>query len=153
MAFPLVALPAAFGFAKEIIDRIWPKQASEDEKLAAAKDLADSISKRDDQVVQASKDIIVAEMQQGDAFTKRARPMLVYAGLAFIFLVHVFIPLMVWTALVTGKTLPEGAPTLSLPSEFWYAWTSVVGLWTLGRSAERRGMTNKLIEAITGNKT
>ena len=38
------------------------------------------------QEINASKEVIVAELQQSDNFTKRARPTVIYAGLLFILL-------------------------------------------------------------------
>ena len=101
-------------------------------KLEAEVALAVAVGTRDLAYVQAGKEIIVAEMQQGDPYTKRAKPTLVYVGLFFIFLVHVALPMWVFYA---GKPIPE----LSLPEEFWYAWASVVGIWSLGRTFERAG--------------
>ena len=153
MALPLLALlGTAGGFAKDLMDRFWPPKATEEEKLKAVTGITAAIEQREQGIIQAQKEIMVAEMNQGDAYTKRARPTLVYAGLCFIFLVHVFIPLITWIAVISGKIIPTDAPALTLPHEFWYAWTGVVGIWSLGRSAERRGANNRLIEAITGTK-
>lgn len=140
----LTGLGSAFEFAKGVMDRFWPPQASESDKMRAVQELARSMEERENQVIEAQKEIIVAEMSQGDQMTKRARPTIVYAGLAFIFLVHVFLPIYSFYA---GRPAPE----LGLPSEFWWAWTSVVGIWAIGRSAEKRGAANKVIEAITGH--
>ncbi len=86
---------------------------------------------------------MVAELGQGDAYTKRARPTIVYAGLAFIFLVHVCLPMAGWVAVVAaGSPLPQ-TPPLSLPSEFWWAWTGVCGLYAVGRTMEKRGASLK----------
>ena len=92
----------------------------------------------------AKKDIIVAEMQQGDLYTKRARPTLVYAGLGIVFVNHMILP---WIAHFAGSVIP----TIDMPTEFWIAWGGVTGSWVIGRSAEKRGMQNKLVSAITGN--
>ncbi|MBW2093008.1 MAG: hypothetical protein JRI34_12910, partial [Deltaproteobacteria bacterium] len=46
------------------------------------------------------------------------------------------------------KTLMD----LSLPSEFWLAWGSVVSIWQIGRTFEKRGAMNKVVSLITGNK-
>jgi hypothetical protein len=94
---------------------------------------------------EVSQNIIVAEMQQGDKFTKRARPMVVYSGLLFIFLVHVAFPIY---AFFTGDPVPE----ISLPHEFWWAWTGVVAVWMTGRSMEKFGLENKATKLITGGK-
>ena len=94
-------------------------------------------------IVDAQKSVIVAEMGQGDNYTKRARPTLVYAGLGFIFLNHVFCPMF---AFFTGRAIPN----MNLPGEFWTAWSAVVGIWSIGRTFERRGNTTKTVKAITG---
>lgn len=91
----------------------------------------------------ARRDIIVAEMAQGDAYTKRARPTVVYAGIVIFAL----------DAAVRAIQMSLGVgdvPTTYVPSEFALAWGSVVGLWVLGRSAEKRGAGNAIISAITG---
>jgi len=136
-------IEGASTFARRIVDAIWPPQADPNKKLEAEVALAAAVETGDLAYVQAGKEIIVAEMQQGDPYTKKARPTLVYAGLFFIFLVHVALPM--W-AFYAGKPIPE----LSLPEEFWYAWASVVGIWSLGRTFERDGSESKLISKITG---
>jgi hypothetical protein len=95
-------------------------------------------------MVDAQRDIIVAEMQQGDAFTKRARPALVYAGLLFIALNHVVLP---YISYFTGK----GVPPIELPSDFWWAWTGCVGVWMVGRTMEKRGSLSSTVKMITGS--
>ena len=44
----------------------------------------------------ARQEIIKAEMAQGDLYTKRARPTIVYAGMLFIFLVYVLVPVIAY---------------------------------------------------------
>lgn len=131
--------------AKGIIDKFLPDKMSDAEKAQAQIQLQEMLQKRENLLIDAQKSIIVSEMQQGDAFTKRARPSLVYAGLLFIFLVHVAFPIL---AYLSKETLPA----LSLPEEFWWAWSGVCGVWVLGRSAEKRGTTGRLASLITGNK-
>lgn len=82
-------------------------------------------------------DVIKAEMASGSNYTKNARPTLVYWGMV----------------LITLSIIPQifGKPSIVLPEEFWYAWTGVVGLWIVGRSAERAGSHGKLTKTITGS--
>lgn len=87
----------------------------------------------------AKERVLVAELQQGDSYTKRARPTVVYAGLVFIFVNYTIAPLL-------------GLGALELPAEFWVAWGGIVATWSIGRSAEKRGTRNKLISTITGSK-
>lgn len=128
-------------------DRLKFEQAIADNEHELKKlefDLEKKAMEATQSVVDAQKSIIVAEMAQGDIYTKRARPTLVYAGLGFIFLNNVFTPM---TAFFSGRAIPE----LSLPSEFWAAWAGVVGIWSLGRTFERRGAQNKVVQTLTGN--
>lgn len=76
----------------------------------------------------AVRGIIEAEMQQGDAFTKRARPMVVYVGLA-LFVVEY---LAGWLCTANGWPVPP-----KINEEFIFAWAGVVGVWSLGRSYEK----------------
>jgi len=92
--------------------------------------------------LQAKERILVAELNQSDNYTKRARPTVVYAGLAFIAFNYVIAPLF----------LPD-QQALALPIEFWGAWGGIVATWSVGRSFEKRGTQNKLTNAITGNGT
>lgn len=92
----------------------------------------------------AKRAVIVAEMQSGDAYTKRARPTVVYGGLLAIFINHVVAP---WLAVLSGAEPPQ----INLPDQFWWAWGGVVSVWFIGRSAERRGIQHELIKQITGN--
>lgn len=93
----------------------------------------------------AKERILVAELQQGDNYTKRARPTVVYAGLVFIFLNYVLIPLL--STLLATETI-----TLSLPHEFWLAWGGICATWVVGRSAEKRGSRHPIVTAITGSQ-
>jgi len=93
--------------------------------------------------IKAKQAIIVAEMQSGDVFTKRARPMMAYAGMALIVLNYGILP---WVARFSGVP----ATPVPLPVEFWGAWGTVVSVWQVGRSLERRGAQNKVVKAITG---
>jgi len=141
----LTGLGSVFDFAKGIMDKIWPPAADPNKKLEAQILLQTMLETRENNLIEASKSVIVSEMQQGDTFTKRARPCVVYAGLGFIFLNHVFIPVF---AFFTNKP----TPTVTLPAEFWWAWTGVVSVWMIGRSYEKAGVVNTIVSTITGNK-
>src|SRR5210317_1581477 len=41
-------------------------------------------------------DIIKSEMAQGDNYTKRARPTIIYGGLVFVFIVYVLLPVIAY---------------------------------------------------------
>ena len=96
-------------------------------------------------IVEAQKAIIVAEMNQGDNYTKRARPTIVYAGLCFVFLINVVLP---YVSYFTKSVVPP----IELPADFWYVWGGVCGIWIVGRSYERTAGTSKgVVGLITGN--
>lgn len=86
----------------------------------------------------AKERILVAELQQGDKFTKRARPAVVYFGMFFFFFNYSLVPLF-------------GMPQLLIPEPFMWGWSGIVGTWSVGRSAERIGKRNRVIDAITGS--
>jgi len=132
--------------AKSIIERIFPPKMTDEEKATAQIELQRMLQERETTLIEAQKSIIVSEMSQGDAFTKRARPMIVYCGLLFIFLVHVIFPIVTY---VTKESLPA----LNLPTEFWWAWTGVCRVWMIGRSMEKNGASNKIVNMITGGKS
>ncbi len=89
--------------------------------------------------------IIQSEMAQGDNYTKRARPTLVYFGMGMIFVNYLLVPILQTFA---GA---EKIEPFELPTEFWAAWGGTVAIWSVGRSAEKRGAANKLTSKITGN--
>ena len=157
----LTGLGSAFSFAQGMMDRFFPKKATEEEKLAAVTGLAEMVEDRDTKTVEGQRDIIVAEMMQGDNYTKRARPTLVYVGLAAMVVNNVILPfvidmIMIFYAL--NHFTPEQLKKLSdvgnydMPGEFWVAWGGAVSIWSIGRSVERRGIVGKMLSMVTGNK-
>ena len=109
------------------------------------------VQKRDSEIEQtiraeldAKTKIIEAELNQGDNFTKRARPTTVYFGLVVIFYNYCVIPTI---QMIKGISLSP----FELPTEFWVAWGGIVATWSVGRSAEKRGTRNKVTSLITGN--
>lgn len=141
----LTGLGSIADFADTVVKRFFPAKMTDGERAQAQIQLQEMLQSRENAMVEAQKSIMVAEMAQQDAFTKRARPTLVYAGLFFIFLVHVFFPI---AAFFLGKPMPG----LALPEDFWWVWGGVCGVWILGRSAEKRGNNGSLVSMITGSK-
>ena len=88
--------------------------------------------------MEAQQAVLVAELSQGDAYTKRARPTLVYAGLLAILWNYCVVPVVF------------GAEPIALPVEFYAAWGGVTATWSIGRSRERIGKTDKITKAIIG---
>jgi hypothetical protein len=122
------------------------------DRMAMQTELEEILQRRDSEVEQtirtelaAKERVLVAELQQGDTFTKRARPSVVYFGLAAITVDLVFRIGMV----LRGVPVSE-MPSTFIPTEFWYAWGGIVSTWVIGRSAEKRGARNKVTDFITG---
>jgi len=153
MAFDLSTMGSVADLVQGFMDRLWPKSASETERMGVAMQLQQLLENRESSILDAQKAIITAEMSQGDSYTKRARPTIVYFGLVAIGLVHVVLPVLAWLVLsISGKPLTN-MPTIALPAEFWATWGGVCGVWILGRSAEKSGVTSKVVNMITGSKT
>ena len=112
------------------IERIAQEQASEIEETVRAE-------------VGAKERILVAELTQGDNFTKRARPTVVYAGLAFLLVNNIIMP---WTTYLSGYEVP----TIDLPDTFWVGWSGIVATWSVGRTLEKRGVKSKIVDVVTG---
>ncbi|KKL16102.1 hypothetical protein LCGC14_2498930 [marine sediment metagenome] len=96
--------------------------------------------------------IIEAEMGQGDTYTKRARPSVVYSGLLMFFLEF---GIRAWLVM-SGQPMPEGT---IMPGALIAGWTTVTGVWAVGRSAEKIAKTRNggngssmspLLKAIVG---
>jgi len=144
MGLDLSGFGAVADLASGILDRFFPPKMDEGEKARVQLELQKMLQTRETALLDAQKSIIVSEMNQGDNFTKRARPMIVYVGLLFIFLVHVLLPSL---AFFSARELPS----LGLPDQFWWAWGGVCSIWVVGRSYEKNGAVNKVVSAITGN--
>lgn len=94
--------------------------------------------------VNRKADIMIAELGQGDTFTRRARPMVVYSGLVAAFVQAI----LAFAAAFTDATLPASL----FPVEFWVAWGGVTTVYVIGRSAEKRGPANTVLLAAMGKR-
>jgi len=165
MGIDLTGISGVTDLAGGIMDRFWPKKMDEGEKASAKLGMISMIKGFQAKSDEAKKSVMVAELNQGDVYTKRARPTIVYGGLAIIFINHVIFPMFAWcvgvaTVLFAGTITPELTnalvlPSFSLPAAFWASWTGVTGVYSIGRSMEKRGVTGmggKIASMITGNK-
>jgi cytochrome c-type biogenesis protein CcmH/NrfG len=123
---------------------------TDQDRMRLQNELEGLLQKRDSEVEQtiraeldAKERVLVAELSQGDAYTKRARPTVVYFGLLVVFFNYCLVPAI---QTFTGQ---EVSPW-DLPAEFWLAWGGIVSTWVIGRSAEKRGTRNKVTGFITG---
>ena len=131
-----------------IIDKF---KLSSEEKQKFTLEMESLLQKRDSEIEQtiraelgAKERVLVAELAQGDNYTKRARPTVVYAGLAFIFYNYCVVSTI---QSLTGAAVVAFA----LPTEFWAGWAGIVATWSIGRSAEKRGVRGRAVSLITGN--
>lgn len=154
MGFDLTGIGSVADLARDLVGRFFPAKMTEEQRMQAQAGIEAAISAREQVVMAARRDVTVAELHQDDNYTKRARPTVVYAGLAFIGLVHVILPCLV-SAVQAFKGVTMEPPELSLPSEFWVTWGGVCSAWIIGRSVEKRGVTGKLGQLagmITGGR-
>lgn len=151
MGLDFTGLGSVANLAKGLIDRFFPPSMSDTEKAAAQIQIEQMLEQRETALIDMQRSIITAEMAQGDNFTKRARPTIVYFGLAAIGLVHVLLPVLAWLVLtIMGK--PIALPQIQLPEQFWFTWGGVCSIWVIGRSAEKRGQSGQMLSLITGSK-
>jgi len=95
------------------------------------------------QEMQSKERVIVADLQQGDSYTKRARPTVVYAGLVILVINHIILP---WVAHFMGQEIPS----IDVPQMFWAGWSGIVMTWSIGRDRTRQGLQSKMTEYIVG---
>lgn len=145
MGFDLTGLGSVADLAGTLVKRFFPEKMSEAEKATAQLQMQGMLQSWENNLLGAQKEVLVAELQQGDVWTKRARPSVIYLGLMFIFIVHVAFPIL---AFYTRETVPN----LSLPEEFWWAWCGICSTWVIGRSFEKGGAKSRAISVITGGK-
>lgn len=149
---------AIAGLAEKIVDRVIPDKLDGPERATAILEIQKMIQDHDTAVTDAQRDVIVAELNQGDKFTKRARPMIVYIGLFAIVFNYILLPfinrIVEWYQLLHGSNLEAfgNITPIIMPPEFWYAWTGVCSVYAVGRSMEKRGAHNAIVGYITGNK-
>ena len=130
----------------KVLDGLPLMAAGKAEKQQAILEIEKVVAKRDADVestlrteLEAKERVLVAELMQGDLFTKRARPAVVYGGLIMICFNYSIAPAV-------------GVPRIDLPTEFWAGWSGIVATWSIGRSVEKSGRQNKATQAITGSK-
>ncbi|GAG93880.1 unnamed protein product, partial [marine sediment metagenome] len=152
----LSVIESVGGIAGRIIDRVLPEKMKDAERADAILKISQMIDERDNTLINAQRDIIVAELEQGDKFTKRARPTIVYTGLAVMIFNYALIPFISrcveWYVIAQGGdiTIFASLTMINMPDAFWYSWSGVVGVYAVGRTAEKRGARGKLISWITG---
>lgn len=73
--------------------------------------------------------IITAEVQQDDKYTKRARPTVIYVGILLIIWAYAVIPVL--------NNQFDWEIAHEIPNFFWQAWAAIVSVYAGGRSLEK----------------
>lgn len=126
------------------------------EKLVTDRFMAAEESARSS--INARMQVIVAEINQGDLYTKRTRPMIARWGLYTIMYNYAGVPTLTSAAKFLGGLLDNAAliameaQPFSLPTEFWYAWGGIVGTYAIGRSFEKGGVMQNIAKHMTGGE-
>jgi len=82
-------------------------------------------------------------MELDDKFTRRARPTVVYGGIALAPLNYTVLPMV-------GNLLGVDFTGFDIPPEFWYSWATISGIYAGGRSLEKKGHQSSLLEKVMG---
>lgn len=99
----------------------------------------------------AKKSILMAELNQDDRFTKRARPTVVYVGLIFILLELLGLRHIIMNYMNIEADIIANSDQIF--KMFLGVWGSVLGVYSIGRSVEKRGTRNAWSSLITGSKS
>jgi hypothetical protein len=140
------------GLADSIADVADKFIETPDEKRAFKLAVEQEISRRVQQgeetaraEINARAQVITAELQQDDLYTKRARPTLIYFGMLMIALNYFVVPLI---QMISGLEISP----FEIPFEFWVAWGGAVSVYTIGRSMEKKGSSSAFSQVVTGNR-
>lgn len=146
------AVTSPMGFVKEAVGLLGNVFGSKEEQNKFETNMLTLVQRRDSEIEEtlrqemaAKERVLVAELNQGDNYTKRARPTVVYAGLGIVFLNHIVLP---WIAAFAQIEVPQ----IEVPPIFWTGWSGIVITWSIGRSAEKMGSKKSVVAAITGNQ-
>lgn len=99
----------------------------------------------------ARKSIMLAELHQGDRYTKRARPTILYAGLVMVAIELFGIRPFILNHMRATETIVTGSEQIF--QTFLWVWAGVAGVYTIGRSAEKFGKTRSWLNAMSDSET
>jgi hypothetical protein len=130
------------------------QQQNEREFIATMETLTQQREKEIEETIrkelEVKQNILMAELNQDDKFTKRARPTVVYVGLAFILLELLGLRHIIMHHIGIDKEMVENSDQVL--KMFLGVWGGVLGVYSIGRSVEKRGTRNSWTSLITGNK-
>lgn len=99
--------------------------------------------------LEVKRGILISELNQGDTYTKRARPTVIYAGLVFILMEMLGLRHLLLQVMKLGPDVIKSSNEIF--RFFLASWAGVVGVYTIGRSYEKHGASTPLSRGITGN--
>ena len=136
---------------------------TKDEKAEFMLEMERLLQQRDSEIeatiqkeLETAATVITAELQQGDNYTKRARPTIIYTGLAMYVLNSIIFPkLAILTAFISNEVnrqiVIDALQPVAIPPEFAVAWGGIVAIYSGGRTLEKRGARGAAVQAMTGN--
>lgn len=120
------AITTILGLVMPLIKQVVPDTAKQAEIQA---ELQKQLINNQGLLVNAMKEVMVADASQDDKYTKRARPTLVYWALSFVTLICLATPFGYADAMV--NTL------LKIPGDLWTLMTVGVGAFGISRGVEK----------------
>lgn len=119
-------IPTILSFLGPVLNRIIPDPAKQAEiQLELTKALVD----KDTGILVAMKDVMVADSQQEDKYTKRARPTVVYWSMSMITLIGILG--------VFGKAETIINSLAAVPSDLYTLMTVGIGAFSVSRGLEK----------------
>ena len=92
--------------------------------------------------LETQKSVMVEELRQTDVYTKRTRPLLLRRGF------YLCAADMVATKIMMAFSIPT---TFSEPEKLMFQlWGGLLGVYIIGRTAEKSGVGGKVVDLITG---
>ncbi len=124
MGLDVAGIGSIADLIKTGVDKFWPDKASEAEKMAITASLTNAVEERETKVIEAKKDVIIAEAQGGSWLQRNWRPITM---LVFVYIIaHNFI----FAQLLS-------LPILDIPPDMWSLLKLGIGGYIMGRSAEK----------------
>ncbi len=108
----------------------------QEEKMQFKQNIQNIILERQKEAEQAERakprsaaEVTTSELRQDDKYTKRARPTIIYVGIALIIWAYAVVPIL-------NSQFELGVP-VDIPQFFWNAWAAIVVAYAGGRSVEK----------------
>lgn len=125
----MIGIDSALNFASTVVNKIWGNKMSDQEKAQATIALQGMIHERESKLIDAQREIIVAEAKGESWLQRNWRPILMLTIVAIVANNYLLFPYM---SLFTTKTV-----ILELPEKLWSLMQIGVGGYVLGRSGEK----------------